>query len=105
MNVRTKKLIQREHLYLGAVSVTLLALCALYMYFLSATVIHVVMQKQYGNDIHEVNSEIAKLEAEYINRQHAMSNEIATMQGFVEVAEKVFINKSDSSLVLSTSNF
>jgi len=105
MNVIAKKGIQSEHLYLWATGILLLALTALYIYLLSATVIHVVMQKQYGSDIHEINSEIAKLEAEYINKQHAMSNEIATMTGFISVAEKVFINKSESSLVLSTNNF
>ena len=80
----------------------LLSFLGLYAYFLSATVVHVVMQKEISNTIHETHSEIAKLEAKYIDRQHAFSVELATQQGFVLAENKIFIDKSDTSLVLST---
>ncbi len=71
-----------------------------YMYLLSATVVHVVMQKQLNGDIRETNSEVAKLESKFIDMQHSMSDEVASMHGFVEVKEKVFINKTSDSLAL-----
>ena len=101
MTNRTKT-ISRDHFYFASVLTLLLSLVSLYIYFLSATVVHVVMQKEISNTIHEVHSDIAKLEAEYINRQHAVSNMIASNQGFIEAEDKIFIDKSDVSLVMST---
>ena len=71
------------------------------MYFLSATVVHVVMQKETTRAIYALHSEIASLEAEYIDRQHAISEEIATLHGFVGIESKIFVDKGDTSLVLS----
>ena len=69
------------------------------MYLLSASVIHVVMSKETDEKIHKVNSEIAALEAEYMERQHKISREIVDQSGYVKVAEKIFIDMNDVSLV------
>ncbi len=73
----------------------------LYMYFLSASVVHVVIRKEVNQDIVKLNSEIAELEAEYIFAQHRVSNRIATLEGYQEVDAKVFIDRTQPSLVLS----
>ena len=80
-------------------------LAGLYIYLLSSTVIHVVMQKEISRELQDLNSEVAALEATYIEKQHSMSNEIATLQGFVTVTEKVFIDKGESSLVFRSGGF
>ena len=76
-----------------------LVLGSLYIYLLSSTVVHVVMQKEINRELQDLSSQIAGLEATYIEQQHSMSNEVATLQGFVTVTEKIFIDKGESSLV------
>lgn len=81
----------------------LLMLCfALYIYFLSLSVTHVVMRKEIQQDISQLNSEISALESRYIAAQHRVSDEIASLQGFQPVEEKIFIDRSEAVLVLST---
>lgn len=82
----------------------LLALFAAYTYFLCASVVHVVIRQETAAEVARVNSQIATLEAEYIRQQHMVSEEIALQRGFVAIAEKVFIDRGDTSLVLSASN-
>jgi len=94
--------INNNHYYVVLASLILLLLGVCYVYLLSATVVHVVMQKEITRNINDIHSEIAKIESKYIARQHAVSNEIASLEGFVEAEHKVFINKSDTSLVLSS---
>lgn len=76
-----------------------LTLGGLYIYLLSSTVVHVVMQKEINRELQDISSQISELEATYIEQQHSMSNEVATLQGFVTVKEKIFIDKGESSLV------
>lgn len=83
----------------------LLALVTLYVYLLSATVWHVVMQKEAAKQIHNLHSEIALLEAEYIDRQHHLTNAIAELDGYQPVANKIFIDKSDTNLVLEGGSY
>lgn len=104
MNTTLKNRIEREHCYVAGAFVSLVSLVCLYGYFLSATVVHVVMQKELRREINSVHSHISTLEAEYIARQHAISDEIASLQGFVATDHKVFIDKGAASLVLSTNN-
>jgi hypothetical protein len=74
---------------------------AAYMYFLSLSVVHVVMRQEVDSDIRELNTMVSELEASYIEKQHAVSSDIATMKGFVMAERKVFIDKGGDTLVLS----
>lgn len=102
MKTRIQKTLNNENLHLLGALALILSLTALYVYFLSATVVYVVIQKEIRSQIGELNAEISSLEAEYIERQHAVSDEIASLQGFVPTGKKIFIDKSETSLVLST---
>lgn len=72
------------------------SLVALYMYFVSATIVHVVVRKEAIKSIAELSSEVAELETAYITAQHTMSESVAAGYGFVAVTEKVFLDRSDS---------
>lgn len=104
MSQRRYNKIEKEHYLLAGAFFLLIALVVSYGYLLSATVVHVVMQKEVRQEINATHTEIAHLESEYITRQHAVSDEIASLQGFVVASNKIFINKSDTSLVLSSNN-
>jgi len=71
------------------------------MYLVSATVMHVVLQAEYKQETKSVYSNISALENRLIIAQHKVSSDIATLQGFTAITEKVFIDRSPASLVLS----
>jgi hypothetical protein len=73
-----------------------------YMYFLSASVVHVVMRKEVDREMSALNSSISLLEADYIEAQHSVSEQIATLRGFTLTDDKIFIDRGDTTLVLST---
>lgn len=74
-------------------------LCVMYMYLLSSSVIHVVISKEAEASVYEVGSEIAALEAEYMEIQHSISEEVVEKNGYIAAGEKIFIDKSNASLV------
>ena len=82
----------------------LLGMFALYIYFVSASVVHVVMRKEINHEITRVSSSVGQLESQYIESQHAVSADIASLEGYRETDDKIFIDRTTTSLVLSTNN-
>lgn len=97
------KQITIEKRYLLLAVGALLCLAAVYMYLLSATVMHVVVRKETTQSMAEINSKIAALETEYIKAQHAVSEHIALLPGFVDAPDKIFLERSDTTLVVRDS--
>lgn len=93
---------EKDKLYIVSAFSMLLVLFALYIYFVSASVLHVVMQQEILQDISLLHTEVSTLEAEYIAAQHDLSDEIATLHGYAASEEKIFIDRSENTLVLST---
>jgi hypothetical protein len=89
-------------LFMGLSSVCL-ALFFMYVYFISAAIVHVVMRTEVSQEVSKIASEISELEGRYIEAQHRVSSDIASLQGYTEVDTKIFIDRTPSSLVLSTS--
>lgn len=73
-----------------------------YMYFVSASVVNVVMRMEVDGDIRELTTKVGELEAAYIEKQHAVSSDIAALKGFVMAEKKIFIDKAEDTLVLRT---
>lgn len=88
-----------EKLLLVTSFVVLLFLCGLYMYLLSASVIHVVINKETEASVYEVGSEIAALEAEYMEIQQSISEDVVEKKGYISAGEKIFIDMGSASLV------
>ena len=84
----------------SALSFVVVASCV-YMYFLCATVVHVVVRKEIGQQMAAVSSEISVLESEYIETQHSVSADIASMRGFGLATNKTFIEPAQTTFVLS----
>ncbi len=95
---------QKEKTCFFAVVCAFVLSLVLYMYFVSASVYHVVIRKEIDREIASAFSEVSLLEAAYIDAQHAVSESIATMDGFVVSEEKIFIDRTGDSLVLSINN-
>ncbi len=103
MNVLVSKIIKsRKETWIIALSGVLFALIGLYLYFLSVSIIQVVIRQEVNQNIKEVNSKIASLESSYIEAQHRLSASVATLEGYNKAERKVYINRKASSLVLNT---
>lgn len=76
----------------------------LYMYFLSLSVMHVVMRKEAMHNLNELRSEIARLESAYIVAQHDISTKVATVGDFTTNDNKIFISRAEQNLVFRSGN-
>lgn len=76
----------------------------LYMYFVVSSVVQVVVRQELDRDIAEMHSYISQLETEYIEAQHAVSEDIALQKGYIAADHKVFIDRTPTTLVLSLPN-
>tara|TARA_B100000508_G_scaffold115566_1_gene94683 strand:- start:9174 stop:9479 length:306 start_codon:yes stop_codon:yes gene_type:complete len=72
----------------------------LYLYFLNMSVVQVVMRTEYVQDQRRLQAEIAELESSYIEAQHVIAARIATLDGYNTNTEKIFVSRTDTSLVL-----
>ncbi len=103
MNILVRKLLKsKKETWIIALGGVLFALIGLYLYFLSVSIIHVVIRQEVNQNIKEVNSKIASLESSYIEAQHSLSASVATLDGYNKAEKKVYINRKASSLVLNT---
>ena len=76
-------------------------LFAMYMYFVSASIVHVVIRTETVQQMKKVGSEISLLEGRFIEAQHKVSSDIASLQGYTQTSKKVFIDRTAPAFVLS----
>jgi len=91
-------------LYITILGATIIALLGLYMYFVSMSVVHVVLRKEVIQSQKEIQSDIAQLESSYITAQHKVSDKIAATEQFSETSEKIFVSRAVPALVLNSRN-
>ncbi len=63
------------------------------------SVVQVVMRTDYVQQQHDINAELAVLDARYIETQHIIASRIATMDRYDNSAEKIFVSREQPSLV------
>jgi hypothetical protein len=95
--------IKRETWVFGLTG-SIVVLIGLYIYFLSASIVHVVIRQENAQALKTQQSRIAALEREYIAAQHQLSADVAALDGYVAAENKIFINRTESSLVLGGTN-
>lgn len=78
----------------------LFGMIVLYLYFLNMSVVQVVMRTDFVQQKQELNTEIAQLEAAYIESQHKIAARIATLDGYDTNTPKIFVSRDGASLVL-----
>jgi len=100
---KTNNQILEKRLFIGFLSI-FVGILGLYMYLVSATVMHVVLQTEYRQEAKTIRSDVSTLENRLIVAQHKVSSNIASLQGFTSITEKIFIDRTPASLVLSDSN-
>lgn len=87
--------------FVSVLASALVVLVVAYMYFLSMSVVHVVMRKELHQSARQIESEISSLEAKYIEAQHAVSEKIASAEVLSETNEKIFVSRVPDTLVFS----
>ena len=97
-----KNSIPKEKIIFAVLCSLLVGLIFSYMYFLSATVLHVVMRTEIDQEIRLIGSDISELESKFIVAQHKVSADIASLQGYTQASQKIFIDRTPASLVLSS---
>lgn len=90
---------QSERVILAGALTLFGIMCGMYMYLLSSSVVHVVISKESETKIHQTHSEIAALEAKYMEMQNSISKEVVEQSGYIAAGKKVFIDRSNASLV------
>ncbi len=96
---------QNNHLITSVCIAFFIVSVIAYMYFLSLSVVHVVMRKEADQKISLMRSEISNLESSYIEAKHQISAKVASLDGYKNNQEKIFISRVEPSLVLRTPNF
>lgn len=104
MNTRIASTIPSSTVIASVLGTLAIGLVILYMYLLSLSVVHVVMRKELTQSIRTAESDIARLETNFIHAQHTVSERIASATQFYETNDKIFVRRSSGSLVLSSTN-
>jgi hypothetical protein len=102
--MKVRRTFQSSHLIMTASICLLLLSIIAYIYFLSLSVVHVVMRKEVQQELLALRSEIVYLESNYIDAKHQISSSLATLPGFTINEQKIFITSRDSSLVVRPQN-
>ncbi len=80
------------------ISATLLALIGvcvvLYIYFVAASVLSVVMRQDAERGVVAARSEIAALETQLIAAQHVISSRLAAEAGYATDRERIFVQRN-----------
>ena len=75
----------------------IVCLFVLYTYFLSASVVHVVMRTQINTQMQQTTTEISQLDAKYMTLQNKVSTDIASLDGYSHVTKKIFLSRADTN--------
>lgn len=79
-------------------------LFVLYMYFVCASVVHVVVRSQVNNQMQQVASDISQLDGQYMAEQNKVSIEIASLDGYTDITKKIFLNRDTENLAFVGGN-
>ncbi len=72
-----------------------------YIYLISASVHHLIVRTELQQELRQINSQLSSLDARYIDAQHRISASIATLEGYTQPEVKIFIDRTEPSLVLN----
>ena len=97
---RTATLYAEERLLVTLSGMLLLLAFALYMYFLSVSVLNVVMRQEIDAEIHTTQTKISALESRYIIAKTSITPDVAIAHGLLKAEQKTFITKAKANLAL-----
>lgn len=78
-------------------AITLVAVGALYLFFLASTTMYIAERKSIETDIRNAHSRLADLEAEFFAQHNGIDLAFAREHGFVEATEVAFETRTPAS--------
>ena len=91
----------QQRLFFAVLSVFLI-LFGCYVYFISASVVHVIARKEVDGEIARAGSHISDLEVKYMTAKQAIVPTTIVQYGFVPASPKVYIVKVPGNVALVT---
>jgi len=89
---RTRTLIFKKHLIWGLFG-AIATLATLYMYFISFSIVHVVLQKETEQAISKESARLGALESQLLAKREAITEDVVLARGFVPVLGKQFASR------------
>jgi hypothetical protein len=74
-----------------ALVVVIFILLGFYGYFISKSIVNVIVREEISNDAIAISSAISELEFEYIAHKNTINKELAKSAGFKDLASKKFV--------------
>lgn len=91
MRTKTLQINIFEKRALTALIAMIFILLGFYGYFISKSIINVIVREEINNDIVRIGSAISELEFEYIAHKNTINKEFAISAGFKNIASKKFV--------------
>ena len=73
--------------------IVIIALMGLYGYFVSKSIINVIIREEIEQDLARVNAHISSLEYDYIEKKNNINLELAYELGFEDTSSKKFVTR------------
>lgn len=74
-------------------AIMIFTLLGFYGFFISKSIINIIVREEMNNDIVTINSIISNLEFKYIMRKNTINKEYAEVIGFKTIVNKKFVNR------------
>lgn len=78
----------------------LIGFVVFYLYFLNMSVVQVVIRSEHDQIARDLQAEIAQLESDYIEAQHAIAARMSELDGYTFDNKKIFVSREQAKLVL-----
>lgn len=90
-----------ESLVLRAIILTICALLCAYLYFVGASILHVVARKEMGAEATKLQSAIALMEREYFALSNTVDDSIASSMGLIPVGETAYVYEPGTAVAVT----
>lgn len=84
-----------------ALSILIILFASMYMYFVSSSIVNVVLRKEIETEIVKIHSQVGELESQYLALENNITMDRALSMGFVKLSDKKFITRTNRSLSIN----
>jgi hypothetical protein len=87
-----------ESAFLRALMLILFTLCAGYLYFVGASVLHIIARKEAGIETTRLQSAIASMEQEYFALSHSVDESVAASIGLTNLEKTAYVYRPSTAV-------
>lgn len=90
--------LRMEKKTLFGLGITLIALAALYSYFVMLSIVYAAEREELVSLSHSVSEEVSDLERKYLSYSNTMTEGAARSHGFVAISSRLFVERGPSTV-------